>query len=72
MQEIIKEVEFISGKLVELEKKYNLRESHDMNLLWWKWHEERRGLIKAAGMLGVTIEVADTDGLKWQARVVHG
>lgn len=70
MNEIVKEIERISEKLVEIEQKFDLRKNENMNLLWWKWHEERRGLIKAAAYLGVTVECVDLSGTKLAAKVV--
>lgn len=65
MKDIIKEIEYCSAKIKELQSKYNLDERPDMNLLMWKWHEQRRGMIKACRLLGIKVEVVDREGLKW-------
>ena len=65
MKDIIKEIEYCSAKIKELESKYNLAERQDMNLLMWKWYEVRRGMIEACRLLGIRVEVVDREGLKW-------
>ena len=65
MKDIIKEIEYCSAKIKEIEGKYNLAERPDMNLLMWKWHEQRRGMIKACALLGIKVGVVDLEGLKW-------
>lgn len=65
MKDIIKEIEFCSAKIVELQQKYNLAERQDMNLLMWKWHEKRHGMIEACRLLGIQVRVVDVKGLKW-------
>ena len=65
MKDIIKEIEYCSAKIKELESKYNLAERQDMNLLMWKWYEKRRGMIEACRLLGVKVEIVDREGLKW-------
>ena len=65
MKDIIKEIEYCSAKIKELESKYNLAERQDMNLLMWKWHEKRRGMIEACRLLGIKVEIVDREGLKW-------
>ena len=65
MKDIIKEIEYCSAKIKELESKYNLAARQDMNLLMWKWHELRRGMIEACRLLGIKVEIVDREGLKW-------
>ena len=65
MKDIIKEIEYCSAKIKELESKYNLAERQDMKLLMWEWHEKRRGMIEACRLLGIKVEVVDREGLKW-------
>jgi len=65
MNNIVKEIEMISRKLREIEEKVDLKNDSDMNLIWWKWHEERRGLIKACAMMGIIVEAQDAIGIKW-------
>lgn len=64
MKDIIKEIEYCSAKIKELESKYNLAERQDMNLLMWKLHELRRGMIEACRLLGVKVGTVDLEGLK--------
>ena len=67
MNEIKNEIEKVSAKIAELEAKYPQETRPDnMNLLIWKWIEYRRGLIRACAMLGMTAQVTDTKGLKWE------
>ena len=65
MKDIIKEIEYCSANIKELESKYNLAERQDMNLLMWKWHEKRLWMIEACRLLGIKVEVVDREGLKW-------
>ena len=65
MKDIIKEIEYCSAKIKELESKFNLDERSDMNLLMWKWHEKRRGMIEACRLRGVKVQAVDLEGLKW-------
>lgn len=71
MKDIIKEIEFCSAKVKDLVDRYSLNTAEGVksnptaNLLMWKWHEQRRGMIRACAMLGVRVEVVDREGLKW-------
>ena len=70
MKDIIKDIEYCSAKIKELESKYNLAERQDMNLLMWKWYEKRRGMIEACRSLGIKVEIVDREGLKWAVTCV--
>lgn len=68
MNQIISQIEACSEKLVELETKYGAKVSESgttVNLLWWKWHERRAGMIRACELMGLRVEAKDTKGLKW-------
>ena len=66
MKEIISAIEHCAHQMKKIKSKYDLNERADMNLLWWKWHEEQRGLIKACRLLGVRVECTDLEGLVWK------
>ena len=65
MKEIIKEIEYCSAKIKEIKAATTADNWDEMNLLMWKWHEQRRGMIKACRLLGIKVEVVDLEGLKW-------
>lgn len=65
MNKVISEIEFCSKKMKEIESRFNLTENSSMNLLYWKWHETRRGMIMALRLLGLRVECIDTTGMKW-------
>ena len=65
MKDIIKKIEFISEKIKEVKAATNEKNYAEMNLLMWKWYELRRGMIEACRLLGIKVEVADREGLKW-------
>ena len=65
MKDIIKEIEYCSAKIKEVKAATNAKNYDEMNLLMWKWHEKRRGMIEACRLLGIRVEVVDREGLKW-------
>ena len=65
MKDIIKKIEFISAKIKEVEEATNEKNYTAMNLLKWKCYELRRGMIEACRLLGIKVEIVDSEGLKW-------
>lgn len=65
MKAVIKEIEFISAKIREVKSATNGKNYAEMNLLMWKWHEKRSGMIEACRLLGIKVGVVDMEGLKW-------
>lgn len=65
MKDIIKEIEYCSAKIKEVKAATNAKNYDEMNLLVWKLHEYRRGMIKACRLLGVKVQAGDLEGLKW-------
>ena len=65
MKDIIKEIEYCSAKIKEVKAATTAKNYNEMNLLMWKWHEQRRGMIKACRLLGIKVEAVDLEGLKW-------
>ena len=65
MKDIIKKIEFISEKIKEVKAATNAKNYAEMNLLMWKLHEKRRGMIEACRLLGVKVQAVDLEGLKW-------
>ena len=64
MKDIIKKIEFISAKIRDVKAATNEKNYAEMNLLMWKLHEYRRGMIKACRLLGVKVQAVDLEGLK--------
>ena len=65
MKEVIKKIEFISERIRDVKAATNAKNYAEMNLLMWKLHEERRGMIEACRLLGIKVGVVDLEGLKW-------
>ena len=70
MKDIIKEIEYCSAKIKEIKAATNAKNYDEMNLLVWKLHEYRRGMIKACRLLGIKVVVVDLEGLKWAVACV--
>ena len=65
MKEVIKKIELISERIRDVKAATNAKNYAEMNLLMWKLHEERRGMIEACRLLGIKVQVVDLEGLKW-------
>ena len=65
MKEVIKEIEFISARIRDVKAATNAKNYAEMNLLMWKLHEKRRGMIEACRLLGIKVGAVDLEGLKW-------
>lgn len=59
MNAIINDIEKISKKMNSLASQYDLKTNPQMNLLYWRWHEMRRGMILACAHLGIRVEAID-------------
>lgn len=70
MNAIINDIEEISAKMNDIASQFDLKTNPQMNLLYWKWHETRRGMIRACAHLGIRVEAIDSESLHWRISLI--